>query len=463
MLTEHSSHFSSTERKLGTGTLLTRKLVYLTAVLVAFFCRHAHADLTWWFDFNNSTPDVSDSIINRITDSMDIAVATYNAYSDYDWSHVAGDSRGIRVIYQQSVPTANASYRGRIAFGGSRSPHTAMHEMAHVLGVGTFRRWDNASLRDSTTRSWLGEAALAEVQDINNNPDSRLNADGAHFWPYGLNGNDGNRQAHVRMVGALREDMQLANTTTWNSDLPVLARYTFNSDLTSSDTHPTSQASDVMLGSKILHSTVTNTLRSEGNDPLNNTFADAEANGFTSEFSLTTTSPLDLDSLYFVAQFNEMETAETGTLVLRSSADQFQSDLVSISNEAIEGTSDLPVRVDLTDFDDVTDVTFRFYFLGENDAAAERTRISGPITLFGADVTLAGDFDDNDDVDRNDLDVWEAGFATEYDGGDFLKWQRSFMPSQRLQAVEAVPEPSSLLSILSAVLIGGGVGRRNHR
>ncbi|MEN1678827.1 MAG: EF-hand domain-containing protein [Planctomycetota bacterium] len=168
-----------------------------------------HAEIIWWFDFNGSDDVVPDNILNRITEAMDSAVSLYNAYADYSWSEYSNDPRGLRVIYQSSIATANAGYRGRVAFGGKINDWTAMHEMAHVFGVGTRNpQWNNN--RDGNV--WTGQAAIAELALIDG-PGSRVNADRIHFWPYGLNTSDGDRHAHVRMVGALREDMGLSNRT----------------------------------------------------------------------------------------------------------------------------------------------------------------------------------------------------------------------------------------------------------
>ena len=67
----------------------------------------------------------------------------------------------------------------------------------------------------------------------------------------------------------------------------VIGLWSFDSDLASSDADANSTAGDFVLGSKILHSTISSTIRAEGNDPLNVTFADAAANGFTADFSIS--------------------------------------------------------------------------------------------------------------------------------------------------------------------------------
>ena len=170
-----------------------------------------HGEVIWWFDFAGSTPvDVPAAKLEQITAAMDSAVEYYNAYADYNVNTYSFDPRGIRVIYNENVPTANAAYRSRIAFGGKINDWTAMHEMAHVFGVGTIGAW-NAN-RNQQANLWAGPLAIAELQAIDGTG-AVLHADSIHFWPYGLNVADGDRHAHVRMVGALREDMGLSNGT----------------------------------------------------------------------------------------------------------------------------------------------------------------------------------------------------------------------------------------------------------
>ncbi len=187
------------------------------------------------------------------------------------------------------------------------------------------------------------------------------------------------------------------------TDPSIVARFSFDADLTSSDTNPGSTAADVVLGSEITRSPTTTTLYADGNDPLNTTFAGASANGFTAEFDITSVAGVDLDVLSFIARFNNMDAGETGSLILRSSADGFASDLISVTNGSAQGTTDIPVDLDVSGFADITNLTFRFYFLGVNNATNERTRIVGPITL--TSLLMAGDMDFDRDVDEDDIDA----------------------------------------------------------
>lgn len=182
------------------------QVLFLTTFSV--FGTSARAQITWYFDGSASVPP---SIRNQITASMDEAVAHYNAYSLYEWSDYAPTPQGIRVIYDPNVPTANAGYKSRISFGGSRGVSTALHEMGHVFGVGTYEPiWTNLL----SGGQWQGNNGNAELQRYNG-PGAIINGDGSHFWPYGLNFSTEDspeaRLRHVRVIGAMRSDMRLFN------------------------------------------------------------------------------------------------------------------------------------------------------------------------------------------------------------------------------------------------------------
>jgi hypothetical protein len=66
-------------------------------------------------------------------------------------------------------------------------------------------------------------------------------------------------------------------------------------------------------------------------------------------------------------------------------------------------------------------------------------------------VSLPGDLDNDGDVDTDDLEEWQLGYGTEYNGRDFLTWQRHYTGSQTLSVV-SVPEPASL-SLVGACVV----------
>jgi hypothetical protein len=84
---------------------------------------------------------------------------------------------------------------------------------------------------------------------------------------------------------------------------------------------------------------------------------------------------------------------------------------------------------------------------------------------------LVGDFDDDEDVDADDLTLWKTSYATnaigdadndgDSDGEDFLLWQRNVTPAA---PVGAVPEPTALaLSAFALVAALNGARRRQRR
>ncbi len=139
-------------------------------------------------------------IRKRIVESMDYAVGLYNELGVFQ--------KKITVRYNPATPTADGNFNGHINFGGQMSPRTALHEIAHTLGVGTHRRWRQLT----EDGRWTGEHALALLREFDG-PDAVLNADRHHFWPYGLNyeheSSEENDRRHVLIVEALVRDMGL--------------------------------------------------------------------------------------------------------------------------------------------------------------------------------------------------------------------------------------------------------------
>jgi hypothetical protein len=134
----------------------------------------------------------------RIVKAMDEAVAIYNANGKFD--------RVVPVVYGAGTPTADASYNGQIRFGGQIGTRTALHELGHIMGVGTHPNWS----RFAVDGKWTGEYALKILHDLDG-PDAVLHCDRQHIWPYGLNyeneGGAENFVKHVKMIQAIRVDL----------------------------------------------------------------------------------------------------------------------------------------------------------------------------------------------------------------------------------------------------------------
>lgn len=129
---------------------------------------------------------------------MDGAVAQYNRWGNFN--------KTLTINYNPGVPTAQANYDGWIDFGNQRGFRTALHEIAHTLGVGTAPNWNNF-LNNGV---WTGANGVQQIRAFDG-PGAVVHSDGTHFWPYGLNfdneGSTENNRRHVLMVAAFRKDM----------------------------------------------------------------------------------------------------------------------------------------------------------------------------------------------------------------------------------------------------------------
>ncbi|KAI1765036.1 hypothetical protein GGR53DRAFT_491353 [Hypoxylon sp. FL1150] len=170
-------------------SILAATLTYVSA---------ASGAITWSLEKASApTADQSDAY-TKIEAAMRLAVARYARYTSA--------SKTVRVYYAPGVPTAEASYNGDLRFGSDRAymtERTAMHEIAHTLGVGQTAAFDTKCAADDWAtatpllRSWDGAAA-------------RISCGGGHFWPYGLNyeteWSETNGNRHVQLVDAMIKD-----------------------------------------------------------------------------------------------------------------------------------------------------------------------------------------------------------------------------------------------------------------
>ncbi|WP_449352799.1 hypothetical protein [Streptomyces shaanxiensis] len=162
--------------------------------------RIAAATITWTLErASNPTAD-QQSAYTQITSAMNAAVNRYNNLTDL--------GKSITVRYDPSVPTADGNLNGTIRFGSNRSymtERTALHEIAHTIGVGTSAGWS----RLGGTGTWTGTQATALVRQFDGSS-AKLSTGGGHFWPYGLNyENEFSSTAadrHVRIVDAMVRD-----------------------------------------------------------------------------------------------------------------------------------------------------------------------------------------------------------------------------------------------------------------
>jgi len=93
------------------------------------------------------------------------------------------------VEYNTGVQTADCSYGGWIRFGPNSRYQwvgTAQHETAHGLGVGTAGNW-RTLIDYNGERKWTKPVATRTLRAVMNDQTLRISADGAHFWPGGIN------------------------------------------------------------------------------------------------------------------------------------------------------------------------------------------------------------------------------------------------------------------------------------
>ncbi|MGC4069108.1 MAG: hypothetical protein QM784_31575 [Polyangiaceae bacterium] len=141
---------------------------------------------------------------DKITSAMDEAVRYYDCYTNI--------TKALKVSYVPSVQTADGNINGSIRFGSTASMNrvTAMHEIAHTVGIGTAANWSTFIVDSHFT----GANALAELKAIPTHTTEVIGADKSHFWPYGLNYESEGKTladlvAHCRMVMAIRRDLGL--------------------------------------------------------------------------------------------------------------------------------------------------------------------------------------------------------------------------------------------------------------
>lgn len=134
----------------------------------------------------------------RIVEAMDAAVMYMNEHGKFKKHVWANNSPG--------TPTATANYEGWINWGGSISRRVALHEFSHTLGIGTHPDWQK-NIKDG---KWTGKHAIAQLKEFDGE-DAVLHADHQHFWPYGLNYDNGSCEVKdlrfIKMLEAFRKDM----------------------------------------------------------------------------------------------------------------------------------------------------------------------------------------------------------------------------------------------------------------
>ena len=147
-----------------------------------------------------TTSNVPGEARARIEASMNAAVARYNRWGNWP-------ARTITVEYNSSVHTADGNPNGNIRFGAkesSQGERTALHEIAHTMGVGF---WEPSLINNA--RNFTGPKALAVYRSFEGK-NANITTDNNHFWQYGLNfnreGSEVNKERHAQIVWAMRVD-----------------------------------------------------------------------------------------------------------------------------------------------------------------------------------------------------------------------------------------------------------------
>ncbi|GAP85072.1 putative ricin B lectin [Rosellinia necatrix] len=170
-------------------SIIAAALTYATA---------ASAAISWSLEKAASPTADQQDAYQRIEAAMRLAVARYARFTNA--------AKTVRVYYTPGVPTAEANYNGDLRFGSDRAymtERTAMHEIAHTLGVGQTANFD----RNCAANSWPKATPLLQSWD---GASARINCGGGHFWPYGLNyeteWSETNGNRHVQLVDAMLAD-----------------------------------------------------------------------------------------------------------------------------------------------------------------------------------------------------------------------------------------------------------------
>ena len=117
--------------------------------------------------------------VNRIKAAFDLATAYYNNFTSI--------VKNVTVNYSPGTPTADANFAGWINMGANaayQKAGTAMHEMAHTVGVGQHAKYWELMVAGK----WQGKRANEILQMMSNDPLAYVKGDSQHFWPYGING-----------------------------------------------------------------------------------------------------------------------------------------------------------------------------------------------------------------------------------------------------------------------------------
>lgn len=148
--------------------------------------------------------DEEKAAYGRIKAAFDEAVAYYNNFTSI--------TKTLSITYNTGVPTADATIAGNIRVGSNAAYQrtgTALHEMAHSVGVGQHSFWTSNLIIGGV---YQGIYANKMLRFMTRNPADALKGDTQHFWPYGINGSNEDTGAemlyltNVLIIQAMKKD-----------------------------------------------------------------------------------------------------------------------------------------------------------------------------------------------------------------------------------------------------------------
>jgi len=178
-------------------------LPFLVGLLLGAAPTHAAGSITYVLEKAAApTADELDAY-TRIEKAMDSALFHYNRLTTL--------RKSLRVQYVPGVATADANSAGVMRFGSNRtymSVITAMHEMAHTLGVGTTTEYAKILVGGVLQAPKATAALRAATKDST----AQMKGDAMHMWPYGLNyasevKSVADLEIHCRIMEGLHQDM----------------------------------------------------------------------------------------------------------------------------------------------------------------------------------------------------------------------------------------------------------------
>jgi hypothetical protein len=179
--------------------------VILTLFLLGLFSYSVIAqtgNITYTLHRENNPTQTQQNAYAKIQVAMDSALGYYNKYTSI--------TKFLNVYYNPDVSTADANFNGTIRFGKENYMvvHTAMHEIAHTVGVGTTNEYRNLMQNGVFT----GAYATTMIREVTGDQNAVVNGDNQHFWPYGLNYANEVKSSqdlinHCKIVGAMYSDM----------------------------------------------------------------------------------------------------------------------------------------------------------------------------------------------------------------------------------------------------------------